>query len=95
MVTLELFEHLKKILKSDGVLIYSGSNTASLSAMVDAGFCLTAAGRPKSDIHGIIAKHTGPSLEYHAIVPYRDPYGVWTDRKIRQHREQEIKKQKC
>lgn len=95
MVTLELFEHLKKILKSDGVLIYSGSNTTSLSAMVDAGFCLTAAGRPKSDIHGIIAKHTGPSLKYHTIVPYRDPYGVWTDRKIRQHREQEIKKQKC
>ncbi len=93
MVTLELFKHLKKILKSDGVLVYSGTHTASLSAIADAGFCLTAAGKPKSDIHGIVAKHKGPSLECKNVLPYRDPYGVWTDRKIRQYREEEIKKQ--
>lgn len=94
MVTIDLFEHLAKLLKTDGLLVCSSIHAATLSAMVQAGFCLTAAGRPKSDIQGIVAKYTGPFQADNDPPPYRDPYGVWTDRKIRQHREREIERQK-
>jgi len=92
MITLEIFKCLKKLLKNDGVLIGSKMHAAAISAMIEAGFCVTAADQSKSDIRGIVAKHQGPSLESNHTIPYRDPYGVWTDRRIRQYREEEMKK---
>lgn len=92
MITLEIFKCLKKLLKNDGVLIGSKIHAAAISAMIEAGFCVEAADQSKSDIRGIVAKHTGPSIKPESTIPYRDPYGVWTDRRIRQYREEEIKK---
>ncbi|MGB6019652.1 MAG: TIGR01212 family radical SAM protein [Sulfurimonadaceae bacterium] len=94
MVTIELFEHLTKLLKADGLLVCSSIHAATLSAMAKAGFCLTTAGRPQSDIQGIVAKHMGSFPVGGDVLPYHDPHGVWTDRKIRQHREKEIERQK-
>lgn len=94
MVTLEIFKSLKKRLKKDGVLICSKLHTAAISAMIEAGFRVEAANKSRNDIRGIVAKHVGPSSERNRTIPYRDPYGVWTDRKIRQYREEEMKNTK-
>ena len=94
MVTLELFERLKELLDSEGVLICSSGYAATLSALVLCGFETVEAGRKQSDIMGVVAKHamTGTGNAHKETVPYRDPYGVWTDRKIRRHREEELRK---
>lgn len=89
MVTLDLFICLKKLLKEDGVLICSTAYAATLSGLEHAGFTAMPAGREQSDIQGIVAKHSALTSKT-KTVPYRDPYGIWTDRKIRRYREKEI-----
>lgn len=81
LVTLEFFQNLKKLLKPDGILVASTALHVSQIGLTLAGFDVQIANDTTSDIKGIVATLL-PSNGLHVKAPYRDPYGVWSDKKI-------------
>jgi len=82
LVTLEFFQNLRKLLKPDGVLVASTALHVSQIGLNLAGFDVSVANDENSDIKGIVATHSMASKSLHVKEPYRDPYGVWSDKMI-------------
>ncbi|WP_294876477.1 MULTISPECIES: TIGR01212 family radical SAM protein [unclassified Sulfurospirillum] len=82
LVTLEFFQALKKLLKPDGVLVASTALHVSQIGLNLAGFDVHVANDETSDIKGIVATHSTASKPLHVKEPYRDSYGVWSDKEI-------------
>ena len=72
---------LRKLLKPDGVLVASTSLQAVHDGLMLAGFDVCVANDEKSDIKGIIATLSSPSI-LPVKEPYRDPYGIYSDKQI-------------
>lgn len=81
LVTFDFFTMLRKLLKPDGVLVASTSLQAVHDGMTLAGFDVCVANDEKSDIKGIVATLSS-SISAPSKEPYRDPYGVWSDKEI-------------
>lgn len=81
LVTLEFFQTLQTLLKKDGVLVASTSLQAVQDGLMLAGFDVCLANDVKSDIKGIVATLSS-SASVPIKEPYRDPYGVYSDRQI-------------
>ncbi len=81
LVTLEFFQALRKRLKPDGILVASTALHVSQIALNLAGFDVHIANDTTSDIKGIVAT-LSHSNGLHVKEPYRDPYGVWSDKRI-------------
>jgi len=82
LVTLEFFQNLKKLLKPDGVLVASTALHVSQIGLNLAGFDVSVANDENSDIKGVVATHSTASKPLHVKEPYRDPYGIWSDKMI-------------
>lgn len=81
LVTLEFFQHLRKCLKPDGILVASTTLHVIQTGLHLAGFEVDVANDEKSDIKGVIATlSSSPSLQ--VKIPYRDPYGIYSDKQI-------------
>ena len=81
LVTFDFFTMLRKLLKPDGVLVASTSLQAVHDGLMLAGFDVCVANDEKSDIKGIFATLSS-SISIPSKEPYRDPYGVWSDKEI-------------
>lgn len=81
LVTFDFFTMLRKHLKADGVLVASTSLQAVHDGLMLAGFDVCVANDEKSDIKGIIATLSSPSI-LPVKEPYRDPYGIYSDKQI-------------
>lgn len=82
LVTVEFFGKLRKLLKEDGILVASTSLQAVQDGLILAGFDVCVANDANSDIKGVVAIHSTASKSLHVKEPYRDPYGVWSDKMI-------------
>ena len=82
LVTLEFFQNLRKLLKPDGVLVASTALHVSQIGLNLAGFDVQVANDENSDIKGVVATHSTASKPLHVKEPYRDPYGIWSDKMI-------------
>lgn len=81
LVTVEFFGKLRKLLKEGGILVASTSLQAVQDGLILAGFEVCLANDTKSDIKGIVATlSSSPSLPIKE--PYRDPYGIYSDKQI-------------
>lgn len=89
LVTLEFFQMLKKLLKKEGVLVCSTFLHVVQVGLIKAGFQVRIANDKTSDIKGIVAIHSTQE-EPVVGVPYRDLYGVWSDKEIANEREKII-----
>lgn len=81
LVTFDFFTMLRKHLKPDGVLVASTSLQAVQDGLMLAGFEVCVANDAKSDIKGIVATLSSSTI-LPVKEPYRDPYGVWSDKEI-------------
>jgi len=81
LVTFDFFTMLRKHLKADGVLVASTSLQAVHDGLMLAGFDVCVANDEKSDIKGIVATLSSPSI-LPVKEPYRDPYGIYSDKQI-------------
>lgn len=81
LVTLEFFQKLRKLLKSNGILVASTALHVSQIGLYLAGFEVDVANDENSDIKGVVAQLSS-SASLHVKVPYRDPYGIWRDKEI-------------
>ena len=82
LVTLEFFQNLRKLLKSDGVLVASTALHVSQIGLHLAGFEVSVANDENSDIKGVVATLSRASTSLHVKEPYRDLYQVWSDKEI-------------
>lgn len=87
LVTLEFFQNLRKRLKSDGILVASTALHVSQAGLTLAGFDVHVANDENSDIKGVVATLSKVSKSLHVKEPYRDPYGVWSDKMIESERQ--------
>ncbi|RMH70551.1 MAG: TIGR01212 family radical SAM protein [Gemmatimonadetes bacterium] len=105
--TVDFFRQLRNLMKADGVLITYCAAIPVRSGLLAAGFQVgetPPVGRDRGGtIAAIQANHIPrplPANDRHLIehttrgIPYRDPYGVWTNTEILRHREAEILKYK-
>lgn len=81
LVTFDFFTILRKLLKPNGVLVASTSLQAVQDGLMLAEFEACVANDEKSDIKGIVATLSS-SISIPSKEPYRDPYGVWSDKEI-------------
>jgi len=81
LVTLEFFQTLRKLLKPDGILVASTALHVSQTGLQLAGFEVHVANDENSDIKGVTATLSS-SLSLHVKIPYRDPYGIYSDKQI-------------
>lgn len=89
LVSVEFFEKLKKLLKQEGVLVCSTALTSVQIALNEVGFDVNVINDEKSDIKGIYATQALRPKKMKGF-PYRDPYGIWSDKEIAMHREKEM-----
>ncbi|MBN2832833.1 MAG: radical SAM protein, partial [Campylobacterales bacterium] len=82
LVSLEFIKLLKTHLKPTGVLVASTSFQAVHDALILAGFEVEMVHYVGSDMKGVIARVLEGSNSLHVSHPYRDPYLVWSDKKI-------------
>ncbi len=82
LVTLEFFQNLKKLLKPDGILVASTALHVSQIGLALAGFDVQVANDENSDIKGVVATLSKVPKSLHVKNPYRDPYGVYSDKMI-------------
>lgn len=82
LVSLEFFQALRNLLKPDGVLVASTSLHVSQSGLRIAGFDVSLANLPNSDIKGIVATLSTVKTELHVKEPYRDPHLILSDKEI-------------
>ncbi|WP_263832193.1 TIGR01212 family radical SAM protein [Sulfurospirillum oryzae] len=81
LVSLELFQTLKKLLKKEGVLVCSTVLTIVQIALKQAGFTVQVCNDEASDIKGLVATHSIGEEQIDGS-PYRDIYGIWSDKEI-------------
>jgi len=81
LVTVEFFQHLRKLLKPEGVLVASTALHVSQIGLNLAGFDVMVIKDATSDIQGIVATLSTSSV-LHVKEPYRDIYGVYNDKQI-------------
>ncbi len=82
LVTLEFFQNLRKLLKPDGVLVASTTLHVSQVGLNLAGFDVSVVNDENSDIKGVVATLSRVPKSLHVKEPYRDPYGIWSDKMI-------------
>ncbi|WP_041956218.1 TIGR01212 family radical SAM protein [Sulfurospirillum arsenophilum] len=81
LVSFEFFQHLRKLLKPDGILVASTALHVSQIGLSLAGFEVHVSNDENSDIKGVTAiLSSSPSL--HVKMPYQDPYGIYSDKQI-------------
>jgi uncharacterized protein len=102
--TIDFFAMLKKLMKKDGVLLSYCAAIPVRSALLAAGFYVgetPAVGRDRGGTIATIMQTKDitiplPARDLQLIhdttrgIPYRDPYGVWTNKEILRQRELEI-----
>jgi radical SAM protein (TIGR01212 family) len=88
LLSIEIFNILKTLLKSDGVLVCSTSSEAVRVALSQAKFKSEISNLVNSDIKGIFAVHGNETVEG---VPYKDPFLIYRDKQIVTNREKEVK----
>ena len=81
LVTFDFFKIVQKLLKPDGILVASTSLQAVHDGLILAGFDVCIVNDEKSDIKGITARLSSSSI-LPAKEPYRDPYGIYSDKQI-------------
>ena len=81
LVTFDFFKIVQKLLKPDGILVASTSLQAVHDGLMLAGFDVCIVNDEKSDIKGITARLSSSSI-LPAKEPYRDPYGIYSDKQI-------------
>lgn len=91
LISVDFLKKLYCLLKPEGVLICSTSFRSVYVAFLEAGFCVEEVIIEKTDIVGLVAKHSMKKEEKMEGVAYRDPYGVWSDKEIARHRERLVK----
>ncbi|WP_286682784.1 TIGR01212 family radical SAM protein [Sulfurospirillum sp. MES] len=87
LVTLEFFQNLRKRLKLDGILVASTALHVSQAGLTLAGFDVHVANDENSDIKGVVATLSKVSKSLHVKEPYRDPYGILSDKEIESERQ--------
>ena len=87
LVTLEFFQTLRKRLKLDGILVASTALHVSQAGLTLAGFDVHVANDENSDIKGVVATLSKVSKSLHVKEPYRDPYGILSDKEIESERQ--------
>ncbi|ATB68433.1 radical SAM protein [Sulfurospirillum diekertiae] len=81
LVTLEFFQHLRNLLKPDGVLVASTALQVSQVGLNLAGFDVMVIKDATSDIQGVVATLSSSHI-LHVKEPYRDIYGIYNDKQI-------------
>lgn len=81
LVTIEFFQMLKKLLKKEGVLVCSTSLKAVSIGLRLAGFDISFANDPTSDMKGLMATLSSSHIKEDGI-PYHDLYGISKDKEI-------------
>jgi len=105
--TLDFFRKLKSVMKPDAVLLTYCAAIPVRAAMLEAGFFVgetepvgrqrggTMAAMQETDIKIPLPEHELRMIQNTTRgLPYRDPYGVWTNKEILRNRQERILEQK-